>query len=99
MTSKKKEEKSSFIDSIIDFGQRKINGMVKEFVEEKITKQLVRIGEISFALMLGTILVIIGITQYLASLLSFLENGLNYILMGCILLIIAYVLNERSQKE
>lgn len=88
-----KKKESSFLDSIFDFGQKKVNAVIEEYIQEKITKQLVRIGEVSIAFFFGVTFVIVGTAQFIAHQLSFLENGLNYIVLGSILLLVAYFLS------
>lgn len=88
-----KKKETSIFDSFIEFGQKKVNAVIEEYIQEKITKKLVRIGEVSIAFFFGLIFVIVGTAQFIAYQLSFLENGLNYIVLGSILLIVAYFLS------
>lgn len=94
MTKKKDSPaKTSFLDSMIDVGKRKVNSVVEDYIRTNITQKLMRVGEMSLALILGSILVLVGLAQFIASQIAFLENGLNYIVLGVILLIIAYFLS------
>ncbi|MCH8519955.1 MAG: hypothetical protein LAT82_04345 [Nanoarchaeota archaeon] len=95
MIKKKKDSPQSFsiIGSLTNVAKSKVDSMIEEYIRKNVTQKLVRIGEMSLAFILGVVLLLVGISQYLASQLSFLENGLNYIVMGTILLIIAYFLS------
>lgn len=86
-------QKPSFLNSIIDMGKKKINDVVEDYIRTNITQKLMRVGEMSLALILGSILVLVGLGQFIASQIAFLENGLNYIVLGVILLIVAYFLS------
>ena len=95
MVKKKETSPQSFsiIGSLTNVAKNKVDSMIEEYIRKNVTQKLVRIGEMSLAFILGVVLLLVGISQYLASQLSFLENGLNYIVMGTILLIIAYFLS------
>ena len=95
MVKKKNDSsvKPSFLDSIIDMGKKKVNSVVEDYIRTNITQKLMRVGEMSLALILGSILVLVGLGQFIASQIAFLENGLNYIVLGVVLLIIAYFLS------
>ena len=92
---KKKNSPQSFsiIGSVTNAAKSKVDSMIEEYIRKNVTQKLVRIGEMSLAFILGVVLLLVGISQYIAFQLSFLENGLNYIVMGTILLIIAYFLS------
>ena len=92
MANKKKEK--GIFEKVLDFGAQKLENTVEQYVEEKITNKLVKIGEVSLAFLLGIICVIVGVAQFAASQIAFLENGLNYVLIGSILLLLAYFLSK-----
>ena len=87
-------KKKGFFDKVLDFGSQKIEEVVEKYVQEKITNRIIKIGEVSLAFFLGVVCIVVGIAQFIASLLSVLENGLNYILIGIVLLFIAYFLSR-----
>ena len=88
------KKKALGIESLFMIAKQKTGTIVQQFVEEKITKRLIKFGEVSIAFLLGFVLLLVGIAQYLAYVFSFLENGLNYIVLGTFLVLLAYVLNK-----
>lgn len=94
--TKKKSTTSSFFDSAINFAQEKISESIDRYVQKHITDKLVKAGEVSLLFLLGVIFVIVGTAQFLASLLAYLENGLNYIVIGVVFLFIAYFISVRE---
>lgn len=89
---KKSSSKSSLLDTLVDTGKEKLNYVIEDYIRKNITQKLMRAGEMSLALILGSILVLVGLAQFIASQITFLQNGLNYIIMGVILLLVAYFL-------
>lgn len=87
-------KKKNFFDKLLDFGTLKVEEVVKNYIQEKVTNKLIKVGEVSLAFLVGLLCVIVGITQFIAYQLSFLENGLNYIVMGSVLLFVAYFLSK-----
>lgn len=89
------KKQKGIIESLVDFGAQKLEDVVEQYVEEKITNKLIKIGEVSVAFFFGIVCVIVGTAQFIASQLNFLENGLNYVLIGSILLVVAYFLSRK----
>lgn len=93
MTSKKSNSGNTSITSFFSFTKNRIQNSIDEYIKKNVTQKVVRYGEMSLAFLMGCILVLVGLAQFIASQISFLENGLNYIVLGSILLLIAYFLS------
>jgi uncharacterized membrane protein HdeD (DUF308 family) len=66
--------------------------MARDYVKEKVTKKIIRIGEMSIAFLLAAIFLTIGIVELTAHFLPFLQGGWNYLIFGIFFLIIALIL-------
>ncbi len=62
------------------------------YVKDKVTRKVIRVGEVSIAFLFAFILIIIGIAQLLEGFFPILENGLNYIVLGFLFFLIALIL-------
>lgn len=62
------------------------------YVKDKVRKKVYRIGEMSLAFLFAFVLIIIGLAQFIGSLVPYLDNGLNYMLLGALFLIIGLIL-------
>jgi len=65
----------------------------KEYVETKIKRKAIRIGEISVLVILAFILISIGLSQLIANTYPTLTGGYSYILLGFIYLLVGFLLN------
>lgn len=83
---------TTLLSSLSLYAKNQINKSFDNYVEKNVTPKIVKYSEVSITFLIGLILLLVGIAQYLAYLMAFLENGLNYIVLGTFLLIIAYLL-------
>lgn len=66
--------------------------MAGDYIKEKVTKKIVRIGEMSVAFLLAAIFLAIGIVELTAHFLPVLQGGWNYLIFGVVFLLIALIL-------
>lgn len=64
----------------------------KSYVDRKIKRKAIRLGEISVLIVLSFIMLSIGISMILAKIYPVLDNGYSYILLGLTYLLIGYFL-------
>ena len=62
------------------------------YVKDKVKRKVMRIGEMSLAFLFAFVLIIIGLAQFIGSLVPYLDNGLNYMLLGVLFLLIGLLL-------
>lgn len=86
--AKKKKNSEGFFESV----EAEILREAGEHIKEKIKKKAIRIGEMSLAFLFAFVLIIIGVAQFLGTLVPYLDNGLNYLLLGVLFLIIGLIL-------
>lgn len=82
------KEKSSFFEKL----EAEVVKEAGDYVKQKVKKKAIRIGEVSLSFLFAFVLIIIGLAQMLASFVPFLENGLNYLLLGVLFLLIGMML-------
>ena len=79
--------------SLFEKVEAEVIGAGKEYVETKIKRKAIKIGEISILVILAFILISIGLGQILANTFPILMGGYSYLLLGFIYLLLGYLLN------
>lgn len=77
------EKKSKIINLI----ERQLINTTKDYVNAKIKKKILKVGEVSVLIILGFILISFGMSYLIGYYFPIIGNGLNFILFGIILLI------------
>jgi hypothetical protein len=78
--------------TLFDRLEEKGFGMAEDYVKEKVTKKIIRIGEMSVSFLLAAIFLAIGIVELSAHFLPILQGGWNYLVFGLVFLLIALIL-------
>ncbi len=65
----------------------------EEYVKDKVKRKAMKIGEISMFILLGFFLISIGLAYLIGYYFSFLNNGLNFLILGVVFVIVSYILS------
>lgn len=60
----------------------------KDYVKKKVTNKLIKIGEVSVLVFMGFVMISFGLGMLLGHYVEILSNGLSYIVLGVLFLII-----------
>lgn len=82
------DKKKSFTETI----EAEILHHAQDYVKEKVTKKIIRVGEVSVSFLLGFILLIIGIVEIVGKTFPVLEGGFNYLIFGILFLLVGFML-------
>lgn len=80
------KEKNSFFQAV----EGEIVNAAEDYVKSKVKNKLMRIGEFSILVFLALIMISIGIAYLVGHYVPVLNNGLNFVLLGMIFLIIGF---------
>jgi hypothetical protein len=85
-------KKKKFTEKIFDRVEAEVVNTAGDYIKSKIRRKIIKAGEVSLAFLFSFVLLIIGLAEVLASLFSFLENGLNYIILGIVFFIVGMII-------
>lgn len=83
-----KMKKKSFFETV----ETEVLHEAQDYVRDKIAKRALKIGEMSSAFLLGFILLIIGVAEFLESAFPILDGGFNYLLLGVLFILVGMLL-------
>ena len=78
--------------SIFEKVEAEVIDATKSYVENKIKKKVIKIGEFSVLILLAMILISIGLAEMLSFYFPQIPTGLNYMIIGVFLLIIGFLI-------
>jgi hypothetical protein len=82
-------QKKSFFEKV----EAEVVSAGKSYVEQKVKKNLIKFGEISILVILAMFLITFGIGNLIGFYFPVLANGLNYVILGVIFLLVGMLLN------
>ena len=82
------KKKKSFFEGVRD----ELLENAQDYMETKVKRKLIRVGEMSFAFLFAGVLLVIGIAELLASFVPYFDTGLNYLVLGILFLFIGLLL-------
>lgn len=82
-----KKEKSAF-----EKVEAQVVSAAGSYIKEKVTRKLLKLGEFSILVFLAFIMISFGIAIIMGNYFPQLNNGLNFILLGMIYLIIGFLI-------
>ena len=81
-------KKKSFIETI----EGEAIHEAEDYFKNKIRKRAIKISEMSASFLLGFILLIIGVAEFMSAQFPILEGGFNYLILGIIFILIGLIL-------
>lgn len=78
--------------SVFERLEAEVISETEDYIKEKVTKKVIKIGEVSVAFLVGFILVIVGIINLIGHFYPNLSYGYNYLLVGGLFLLIGVLL-------
>lgn len=82
-------KKKGFIDKV----EAEVVSAVKSYAGDKVKKKLIKIGEVSALVVLAMFLVSFGLAELLGTYFSVLSNGLNFVILGTVFLIVGLLIS------
>lgn len=82
------KESKSFFEKV----EGEILQGAQNYVKEKVTKKIIKIGEFSVMVFMAFILICFGVAYLIGHYFPLLDNGLNFILLGVIFLIVGFII-------
>lgn len=83
------KEKKGFFERV----ESEVTNAVKTYAAEKIKKNLIKFGEISALVVVAIFLISFGVADLAAYYFPILANGLSYVLLGVLFLIIGMLIS------
>jgi len=74
------KKKKSFMDSV----EAEVVGAAKSYVNEKIKRKVIKIGEVSVLVFMAFLLMSFGLANLIGVYFPGIENGLNFIILGAL---------------
>lgn len=78
--------------SVFERLEAEVVSEASDFVKEKVTKKIIKVGEVSVSFLLAFVLIIVGVAELIGSFVPVLAGGFNYLLMGVLFLVIGGIL-------
>lgn len=82
------KESKSFFEKV----EGEILQGAQNYVREKVTKKIIKIGEFSVMIFMAFILISFGVAYLIGHYFPMLDNGFNFILLGVIFLIVGFII-------
>ena len=83
-----KKKKKDFFESL----EGEVISTAQNYIEEKVKKKILKIGEFSILVFLALIMISIGLAYLIGTYFPDLNNGLNFILLGMVFLIMGFLI-------
>ncbi len=81
-------KKKSFFETV----ETEVLHEAQDYVRDKVAKRALKIGEMSAAFLLGFILLIVGVAEFLEFVFPILEGGFNYLILGVLFILVGVIL-------
>lgn len=78
--------------SVFEKVEAEVVGAAGNYIKEKVTRKLLKIGEFSILVFLAFVMISFGVATFIGSYYPQLNNGLNFILLGMFYLIVGFMI-------
>lgn len=78
--------------SVFEKVEAEVVGAAGSYIKEKVTKKILKFGEFSILVLLAFIMISFGIASLLGVYFPELNNGLNFVLLGMLYLVVGFMI-------